>query len=121
MYMNDLRDHIKGEIEQNKISIGGLSSAEQELILTDCRLDEVIDVHCSNQNYFLKLLRSDYFTLTGVLLSNHPKTEGYVLSIDGKLERKGLTLRQKKPVFSEEEKQLRAERMRKLQQDWREE
>lgn len=70
-------------------------------------------IDSSNSIFITVLAKSEFFTLTHVLLSNHPRAKDNILSIKGELDLNGLTIRKKKPSFSNEEKQRRSERMRK--------
>ena len=95
--------------------VTGLQPEEQECTinvlkagLTDIEKPE-IQVDCSYSEYITELAKSEYFTLTEILVSDNPLRKGSVLAIKGILKLKGLTIRKKIPVFSEEDKKRRSD------------
>lgn len=80
----------------------------------DMQDDDHIAVCCSHQPYITKLLKSEYFNLQSVLISNNPKVPESVLEIKGNLNPKGLTIRKKIPQFTEEETKIRSERAKRV-------
>ena len=83
------------------------------IIKIRCRDNNKIFVDCSDQTGITDLLKSEFFVINKVLLSNKKGYENKILQINGLLDLKGLTIRKKKPVFSEEERKRRSERMKK--------
>ena len=89
-----------------------IPSLEQECHLNIDRNregDDEIAVCCSHQNYITALNKSEWFTLKEILVSSHPKSKGFVLQIKGNLHPRGLTIRTKIPVVSEELRKQRSE------------
>jgi len=93
------------ELHLNVLKVGLKDPKEQEILVT-----------CSNPPYITELSKSQFFTLTGTLLSSHPNNQGFILQIEGELNIKGLSIRKKIPIISEEEKEKRRERMRQYHQ-----
>lgn len=87
--------------------LANFSGVEQETTINMFREpwngDSII-VDTTDQGMLLKLLRSDYFVLTKVLVSEHPRNKGYVLGITGTLNG-GVTIKQKKRQFTEEHRE----------------
>ena len=125
MYLKDIKGYnwnVSDDLKIRKNDITTIGMIEQECHLNVLRCGftneekpEIL-VDCTNQMYITLLCKSEYFTLKEVLLSSNPRAEGFILSVKGILENNGLTIRRKKPVFSEEEKQARAERMKMMAQ-----
>ena len=76
----------------------------------------VTEADCSLQMYMTKLSKSELFTLTQALVSESAENFGYVLSIQGVLENKALTIRSRKRILSLAEKQALRDRMLKIRQ-----
>ena len=93
----------------NKMNTGSFGMTEQELHF-NINDEEFIYVDCSSQTGITQLKKSEFFTLKDVLVSNKPKHEGFILSIKGIMEKKGLSIRKKKHIFTDEEKKIRSER-----------
>jgi len=120
MYYNDIKGQkwvVNDNLEVVSSDLGTISSLEQEfglLVVREPFKDgHVVEVNCSHQGYITKLKNCEFFTINKIMVSIHERNKGYVLSVHGYLEEKGLTLRSKKPVFSDEERQRRAEVFRK--------
>jgi len=86
----------------------GISTIEQECNLNILKEENYVEVDCSHHSYITKLRDSDFFTLTGVVVSSHQKNKDYVLVVKGILETKGLTIRKNKQVFTPEERERRS-------------
>ena len=104
------------ELKISYIDAVSFDSLEQECHINVLRAgyenqdEQEIWIDCSNQMYITQLKNSEYFILTEVLVSKHERNKDYVLAVKGRLENNGLTIRKKKPVYTEEEKKARAER-----------
>jgi hypothetical protein len=118
MYEEDIKKqswNVAQRIERTTSRLDSLTGVEQECHINIMRVgwtDETkgeIRITCSNQIYITELSKSEYFTLTGILVS--PK--GYVLEVRGTLELNGLTIRKQKHTFTEEEIKIRSERAKK--------
>ena len=57
-----------------------------------------------------ELSKCEFFTVESIEVSTHERNMNHVLRVRGALENNGLTIRKKKPVFTEEEKKIRSER-----------
>jgi hypothetical protein len=114
--INKFNWNIDNNIKIRHFDIGGYSLIEQECSINVLRaglIDESkqeIQVSCNNQTMITELSKSEYFILQEIELSNHPRNKDFILSIKGILEIKGLTIRKKKPQYTEEEKQIRSDR-----------
>ena len=75
---------------------------EQELHLNFSREDNCIYVDCSWQAYILALSKSSFFTLQEAIYSTKTK-EKFILSIKGRLEIKGFSIRKNRRVLSKKE------------------
>ena len=69
-----------------------------------------IVVDSSYQSWITKLSKCELFELKYVLVST---LNNNILQVSGILDKKGLTLRMRKRIISEEERQKRSERMKK--------
>ena len=120
MYLKDINKHkwnVSDKLKIEKYQCAGLCDIEREanIMIYSLPFEGVdIDIECSHLGIMGKLSRSEFFTLTGVVISTHPKKRNYVIIIKGFLESKGLTIRSKKPVFTEQEKKARSKRAKEL-------
>ncbi len=111
------------EYDENKIdvvrnSLSSIPLLEQELHINLCRVGWTIKsdeaaVYCTNQNYINKLINSDFFTLTEIIVSDHDRNKDFILGIKGYLKNNGLTIRSKKRHLTEQQKIDVAERLKK--------
>ena len=114
--MNEQNWIVSKDLEVFESEEGGYANIEQEcgiLILREGIKDinkQEIQIQSNNQIYITKLSKSEYFILERIEVSKNIRNKGYILRVEGTLENKGLTIRNKKPVFSEEEKLARSER-----------
>lgn len=122
MYLKDINNkswRLNESIKIEHCSDGGISTIEQENHITvlksgfDDPEEKEIIIDCSFQEWITQYSHCEFFELREVLVSDNPRAKDFILSIKGKLDYNGLTIRKKKPVFSEEERQVRAERAKK--------
>lgn len=115
MYYGDIKTikcKVSKTLQIEYDSSAGISILEQECHYNIEKNKEGVGqilVCCTHQCYITKLIKSEFFTLEGVTLSNHAKNDGFVLQIKGTLLENGLTLRTKLPAINEELRKQRSE------------
>lgn len=122
MYLYEMRNKawtVSDELDIDFLGVGSIANTEQELHLNvlRCSLEDTdkpqILFGCSHQMKITELAKSEYVTVTGVTISSKQgEKKEFILSVKGELEVKGLTIRKKKPFFTEEERKIRGERAR---------
>lgn len=105
--------NVKENYKVVATELGGFALIEQELLLNANREDAEIEVCCSHQPYINDLSRSEYFTLTEILVSNNPRNKNFILQVTGTLPLNALTIRKKIPIVSDEVKRMRSENAKK--------
>ena len=77
----------------------------------------IVYVDCTNQTYLTQLSQSQFFTVSECTVSQMTENcekDGFLLGVKGFFAEKGLSIRKKVRVFSDQEILDRAERMRKM-------
>ena len=107
---------FKDNLKINEMPISSIGILEQECGFDRLRVgvqdanNPEIRVSCTDQNMITELSKSEFFTLSDVTVSKHERNKGFILSLMGYLDPRGLTIRKKIPIFTEEEKQIRSQR-----------
>ncbi|MDY6959443.1 MAG: hypothetical protein SVK08_09830 [Halobacteriota archaeon] len=102
------------------LRVDSLGLFEQENHIVEYRAgltnesEREVHVDCTDQGGITKYAKSEFFTLTGVTVSSTISRKDFVLGVRGQLEPKGLTIRSKKRVYTEEEKKVLSDRMKKV-------
>ena len=105
-------------LEVRKMKLKNLELVEQEChfnILKEPDNGAYIKVCCSHQVWLLRLLRCDNFQLQEILISDGVGDDGYILQISGVMDKKGITIRQKRNrAYTKEQRQRMLEQLSKI-------
>jgi hypothetical protein len=108
---------IHPDLEKRHLNASAIPSCEQETTISWYRTQDdfisyPVKIWTTDQTMITDLFKSEYFLLESVLISRGCRFDNRVLEVRGSLPLKALTVRKKKPSFTDEEKRIRAERAR---------